>query len=113
MLEQLGSTAKRLIVFNKCDLVIDYSEFPKDALFISAKDGKGLDGLKNALKDAFKSEYAFYEFNVPYSKAGTLKELLSYCSNSHVVYGEEYISVRCVIKKNRSAKIEDFIKELK
>lgn len=113
MLEELGSTAKRLSVFNKCDLITDYSDYPKNALFISAKDGKGLDGLKNALKDVFKSEFAFYDFSVSYSKASSLKEILPYCSNTQVVYGEEYISVRCVIKKTRSIKVENFLKTLK
>ena len=53
MLDELKTKGTRMLVFNKCDTISDFSLFPKDALFISAKTGFGIDKLKQAINSEF------------------------------------------------------------
>ena len=45
-ISSLGSNTPEILVFNKCDLVSDFSYYPTDAVFISAKTGLGIEQLK-------------------------------------------------------------------
>lgn len=60
-----------VVVCNKYDLGADAVArnaldlvFP-DALFVSAKTGKGLHGLRNALSGLVEKRYHFVEFTIP------------------------------------------------
>ena len=53
MLDELNCKGARLTVINKCDAVNNFELYPKNAIFISAKNGTGLDKFKQALKDEF------------------------------------------------------------
>ncbi len=55
MLDELNCKGIRLIVINKCDTVNNFELYPKDAIFVSAKNATGLDKLKQRLKDEFAS----------------------------------------------------------
>ena len=57
MLDELNATAPRLIVFNKCESVTDFSPYPTEAVFISAKEEKGLDLLLLKIKETEKSPH--------------------------------------------------------
>ena len=44
-LREIGAESPKLVVFNKCDGLSDFSAYPKDAVFISALRGIGLESL--------------------------------------------------------------------
>jgi GTP-binding protein HflX len=87
VLEEIGAGEKpRLLVFNKTDLLsaeereetaLDHPE----AVLISAREGKGLDALRERVEQAFEETLAEVELLVPYSEGARLHEL-------HEVAGE-------------------------
>lgn len=56
-LAEIHCEAEKLLVMNKCDKVSDFSLYPKDAIFISALNGIGVDKLLSAINDYFKNSF--------------------------------------------------------
>ena len=81
VLEEIGAGDKpRLLVFNKADLLsederaetgLDHPE----AVLISAREGKGLDRLRERIEGAFEETLTEVELLIPYSEGGRLHEL--------------------------------------
>jgi len=81
VLEEIGAGEKpRLLVFNKADLLsederaeaeLDHPE----AVPISAREGEGLDGLREAIEAAFEETLTEVDLLIPYSEGGRLHEL--------------------------------------
>ena len=81
VLEEIGAGEKpRLLVFNKTDLVGGEErretelEHP-EAVPISAREGEGLDALRERIEAAFEETLTEVELLVPYSEGGRLHEL--------------------------------------
>ena len=109
MLEELKSTAKRLIVFNKCENVNDFSRYPSDAIFISAKEQRGLDGLLLKVRAFFEDNYCKLTLNVPYSELSYFHSLSRYIENSTVEYVDNGLIAKIVINKVNLSKFSKFI----
>jgi GTP-binding protein HflX len=81
VLTEIGAGEKpRLLVFNKVDLLsegergeteLDHPE----AVLISAREGEGLDGLRERIEQAFEETLTEVELLIPYSEGGRLHEL--------------------------------------
>jgi len=81
VLEEIGAGDKpRLLVFNKADLLseeereeaaLDHPE----AVLISAREGEGLDELRERIEQAFEETLTEVELLIPYSEGGRLHEL--------------------------------------
>ncbi|HEY5943684.1 MAG TPA: GTPase HflX [Solirubrobacterales bacterium] len=81
VLEEIGAGEKpRLLVFNKADLLsaeerdeagLDHPE----AALISAREGEGLDALRERIEAAFEETLTEVELLIPYSEGGRLHEL--------------------------------------
>lgn len=110
MLDELGAKCERLVVFNKTENIEVCADFPKDALMISAKYGKGLTLLKEKIAKILKTEFAFYEFKLPYSALNDLRKLLPYSSCSNLDYNDETVSARIVVNKRYVKRFEEFIR---
>jgi GTP-binding protein HflX len=67
ILRDLNANAPIIKVFNKCENISDFTNFPKDALFISAKCKLGLDKLKDAIYSAFKDEFITCKLKLDFS----------------------------------------------
>ncbi len=50
VLDEIGATENRIIVYNKSDLLTDKFEIGEDEIFVSAKKKEGLDELKSLMK---------------------------------------------------------------
>ncbi len=81
VLEEIGAGDKpRLLVFNKADLLDEDSraetelDHPEAAL-ISAREGEGLDELRERIEAAFEETLTEVELLIPYSEGGRLHEL--------------------------------------
>jgi len=81
VLEEIGAGDKpRLLVFNKADLLsreeraeteLDHPE----AVLISAREGEGLDALRERIERSFEETLTEVELLIPYSEGGRLHEL--------------------------------------
>ena len=81
VLEEIGAGGKpRLLVFNKADLLsaegrregeLDHPE----AVSVSAREGEGLDRLRERIESAFAETLTEVELLIPYSQGGRLHEL--------------------------------------
>ena len=76
-LEEIGATAKQLVVFNKCDLYDkDFdNNLLEDSIFISAKSGFGLDLLKKKIEQYFDKSMVQLEIVVPYHNFSLLSKI--------------------------------------
>lgn len=81
VLEEIGAGDKpRLLVFNKVDLLSEEEcreselDHPEAAL-VSAREGEGLDDLRERIEAAFEETLTEVELLIPYSEGGRLHEL--------------------------------------
>lgn len=112
MLDELGAKCPRQIVFNKTEDINDFTGFPKDALFISAKSGKGLDELRDRISELLMVNFSYYDFKVPYEKMGELRKILSIACNQTIEYFDDYVQVKVIIPKKYASLFNDFIKTI-
>lgn len=112
MLDELKATCPRLIVFNKTENIKNFDEFPKDALFISALNKTGLNELKDGITDKLKSNFAKFDFELPYDRISDLKRLLPFASSEKIEYLENNIHADIVVAKRYSSRFEEFINSL-
>ena len=89
VLKDLGAQSKPVInVYNKCDVAVDFVPPVSEGtdVFISAKTGKGIDGLFGAIADTAPGRKREHTFLIPYSDGAILSTLHS----SEKVLSEEY-----------------------
>ena len=112
-LEEIGATAKQIVVYNKCDLTDEFVEQNQDSdcVFISAKTGFGIDVLKNRIENIFSQSLVEYELFIPYAEFS----LLSRINKDEMLKFENtddgsFVTIR-VDKSNKNIKIfEKFAK---
>lgn len=100
-LENMGIKEKPIITaFNKVDLIEDADELPlmdENAdlvLEISAKTGKGLDELFEAIEGALRGDKVYLEIVIPYGESEYLKRIKKYGE----LISEEYVGDGVLIK---------------
>ena len=98
-----------LVVMNKCDAVSDYVHFPKDAICISAKYGRGLDFLKEKIFEALQGRFVRADLFVPYAQAAVYAGLRAFVTENDVQYEEDGTHIRAVIPIEHAAKFEQFL----
>ncbi len=109
MLDELKSTEHRIIVFNKCESVDDFSIYPSNAIFISAKEKRGLDGLVLKMREFFESQYKKVIFNISYDKLSQFHKLEKYIEKASILYLNEYVEIEVVVNNNNISKFTNFI----
>jgi len=80
VLDMIGSTAPRITVLNKCDLVdaaslARHHALQPDAVPISAVRGDGLDEMRDRLADFFARSLRPVRLLIPYAEAGVIARL--------------------------------------
>ena len=98
-----------LVVMNKCDAVSDPRHFPKDAVCISAKYGRGLDFLKKKIFEALQGRFVRADLFVPYAQAAVYAGLRAFVTENDVQYEEDGTHIRAVIPIEHAAKFEQFL----
>ncbi len=100
VIEDLGASGKTVIyVYNKCDLAEDVP-IGKDAgsaIFVSGKNGDGLDSLVNRIEDEIKKFKKKYSLLIPYEEQSIVSSLYNSYSVSDVDYGEKGVSLSAVL----------------
>ena len=109
MLNELSATAKRIVVFNKCESLNDFSQYPSEAVFISAKEKRGLDGLIVKIKSFFDERYEKLSLTIPYSRISEFHAMQKYVESSSLEYKDEYLYAEIIVNKINRSKFDKFI----
>ena len=111
LLRELGCTDKPIIpVFNKCDLVEDPDDLPRDrgAVHICAKFAKGIGELLAAVEDNLPVKLRSFELLLPFDKAGLIAELRSAGALKSEEYTAEGIIVQAVVEEPLWHRVEPY-----
>jgi len=109
-LSQFKDLPKTVTVINKCDKITDFSGFPQNAVFISAREGRGLDQLLKRINDEFSQHYTKIEFTIPYSQYGEFTKLLRFTEKLNTEYLDDGIKISATIRTINIKKFEKFFK---
>ena len=111
LLRELGCTEKPIIpVFNKCDLVSDPDDLPRDkeAVRICAKYAKGIDELLAAIEDNLPVKLKAFKLLIPFDKAGLLSVLRSAGALRSEEYTAEGIAAEALVEEPLWHKVEPY-----
>ncbi len=76
LIDELGAGDKPIIeVFNKCDIALRDTPYPKDSIEISAKHGKGTDKLLERLDELVSSGKKKLKLLIPHSEGNAVSEV--------------------------------------
>ncbi len=98
-LQKLNSTADNLIVVNKCDKIKDFTYFPKNAIYISAKTGEGIENLKNAICSKLSNGFIKTRLVLNYSELKEINKLLPLLENFEFIYDDDKVFIDITVKK--------------
>ena len=111
LLRELGCTDRPIIsVFNKCDLVQDPDDLPResDCVHICAKYGKGIDELLTAVENALPVKLKKFRLLIPFDKASLLAVLRSAGALQSEEYTAEGILVQAIVEEPLWHKVEPY-----
>ncbi|MBE6683318.1 MAG: GTPase HflX [Ruminococcaceae bacterium] len=76
LIQELGAGDKPVIeVFNKCDIALRDTPYPKDSIEISAKSGDGTQSLLEKLDELVAAGKKKLKFLIPHSEAGVVADI--------------------------------------
>ncbi len=109
-LEESKNLPPVITVINKCDKVDDFSFFPSGAVFISAKEGAGLDKLKDRIDQAFSNDFAVLSIEISYSNMPEFTLLAKTAERVEYNYKDDFVSVSLSVRKIYLSRFEKYIK---
>ena len=98
-LDELKVKCPRITVMNKCEDITDFSIYPNNAEFISAKCGIGLESLLRRISSFFASRYQKLKFELPYSELQNYFALQKYVESGEIIYESDRIKIMVLIAK--------------
>jgi len=99
MLDELKAKAPRITVINKCEDITDFSTYPNDAEFISAKNKLGLDALMRRISSFFASKYYKMDITIPYLELKNYYALNKYVEKEELIFNDDGVQIKAVIQK--------------
>lgn len=106
MLDELKSTAARILVFNKCENITDFSPYPADSVFMSAKEKRGLDGLLTKIRSQFEKEYSKLVLKIPYPNIKLFHSLQDYAEHIQLNYTDECLIAEITVSNKHLSKFD-------
>ncbi len=110
-LRDMNFTSPYLTVMNKCDLVEDTSVYPKDSVFISAKNGKGFEKLKLKIMESLQHEFVHATLFIPYEKSAQYGAIRALLTETNVTYTDLGSEITAIIPVIYADKFREFIKK--
>ena len=110
-LRSLNCDASMLIVFNKCDGIEDFSVFPKNAIFISALTGAGLNELKEKVIRYFQERFITATLSIPYAEFKIVQSIRECATVLRERYVDSGIELEVSAEKKYWEKIKPFVIE--
>ena len=108
-LREMGFSAPYLIVMNKCDGIGSRMGYPKDCIFISAKDEIGIEELKSEILKKFQDSYLFREIFVSYEQMNEYQKVRGRLKENNVAFTDEGMRVQAVIPSDYYPLFRKFI----
>lgn len=108
-LREMGFSAPYLIVMNKCDGIGSRMGYPKDCIFISAKDEIGIEELKSEILKKFQDSYLFREIFVSYDQMNEYQKVRGRLKENNVAFTDEGMRVQAVIPSDYYPLFRKFI----
>lgn len=106
-LAEIHAESPKIVVYNKCENVADFTPYPKDAVFISALSGLGIDKLLEKIDGFFSDAYVRIEKKLSYPAYGAFGKLSDFCVVQSVNFEEDGVTVRASILKEHYYKFRD------
>ena len=88
-LDELNFTSPYLIVMNKSENIVDTTAFPYHSIAVSAKQGNGIDALRQGIVKHFSKDYAFCTLFVPYQETNAFAKLKTYFTQRSCSYQDD------------------------
>lgn len=114
LLRELGCEDRPIIpVLNKCDLVNGLDNVPMigDAVRISAKTGKGVDSLLQAVENNLPVKMRRVRLLIPFEQAPLTAKLRQQGTLLHEEYTDNGISVEAVVDERLYAYVQEYVLE--
>ena len=108
-LKELGCLKEQLIVFNKSDLIRDFSDFPTKSLFISASKHIGLDKLLQVVDQMLSDDVHDVVLHVPFDQSGDFQKLYEYVTILNSKLKENETEYHCKIRSKYLSKFKMFL----
>ena len=108
-LSDIKCESEKILVFNKCDGVQDFTPYPKDAVFISALTGKGVDGLLAKINDFFKNAYIAVDKKFDYKTYGALAKLEKFWVLKKTEFLDDGVYIAASIPKENYYKFKQYL----
>ena len=101
LLEELGAGGKPILyVYNKCDALAEFPAYDgrgENAVFISARDGRGIDTLLDRLLAVVREGKRRVRLRFPYSDQGRLSAVYHHGTVEEVSYEEDAVYVDAIL----------------
>ncbi|MBQ8836802.1 MAG: GTPase HflX [Clostridia bacterium] len=114
LIQQLGAGDKPVLyAFNKSDMAQDgmmfVGETPRNAVFISALTGMGIDNFLSMLEDLARAGTRRCVLHIPMSEQGVLAQLYKLATVENVNYCDEYMEVTAVLDTRAQGTFKKYI----
>lgn len=110
ILRELNANSPIIKVFNKCEDISDFTNYPADGVFISAKHKKGLENLIEAICKSFEEHFVYCTLSLDFSEINEFYKIKNFLESYDVTYGEDKVTVNLCIKKIYLSKISKLVK---
>ncbi len=107
----LNFSSPYLLVMNKSENLQDEYGYPKDSIFISAKEDIGIDVLKEKISEKFKERYTYCTLEIPYDKFSEYAKIKNLLIEREINYTDFGMEVKVVIPNIYVYKFEKYIKK--
>lgn len=107
-LRELDCTAPYQVVMNKCEGLASFEEYPHDAVFISAKEGLGIDRLKQKILAHFAADFSDLCLFIPYARMDEYARIRDLASEKDLRYRDDGISLTARVPKKHVHKFASF-----
>lgn len=107
-LKELKCEVPVITVYNKCDCIKNLEEIDRNAVYISAKTGDGLEKLKRKINSFFSNNYYTVKLLVPFTQIGEYKKMLPNVSVTYEKYNDDGLEAEIVIAKENLYMLKKF-----
>ena len=91
-LQEMNCHAPYIIVMNKSENLDSHIGFPQNSIFISAKQGMGINALKDAILSRFREKFTETALYIPYTALGQYNRLRRFLIEKNTEYTDSGIT---------------------
>ena len=107
-LDELHCEVPHLTVMNKSESLASFDGFPRDSIFISAKRGVGLEGLKSKIAEFFSENLSRIRLRIPYLNIGEYEKLKRFATERSIFYNGDAVEIEADVENRFLHKFDPF-----